>query len=68
MSAEHFHVGGRQAVYLGCFSNGEVNSLGLLIETDVEHGILLCFRQLHLLLLQGLNQRLNLIEICLPSK
>uniref|UniRef100_A0A8U7MH43 Uncharacterized protein n=1 Tax=Corvus moneduloides TaxID=1196302 RepID=A0A8U7MH43_CORMO len=52
MSAEHFHVGGRQAVNLGCFSDGEVNGLGLLIEGDVEHGIFLCFRKLYLLLLQ----------------
>uniref|UniRef100_A0A8C3UAI0 Uncharacterized protein n=1 Tax=Catharus ustulatus TaxID=91951 RepID=A0A8C3UAI0_CATUS len=52
MSTEHFHVGGRQAVNLRCFSDSEVNSLGLLIKGDVEHGIFLCFRKLHLLLLQ----------------
>uniref|UniRef100_A0A8D2NPX1 Uncharacterized protein n=1 Tax=Zosterops lateralis melanops TaxID=1220523 RepID=A0A8D2NPX1_ZOSLA len=51
-STKHFHVGGRQAVNLGCFSDSEVNSLGLLIEGDVEHGIFLCFRKLYLLLLQ----------------
>uniref|UniRef100_A0A8C5NRM3 Uncharacterized protein n=1 Tax=Junco hyemalis TaxID=40217 RepID=A0A8C5NRM3_JUNHY len=52
MSTEDFHVGGRQAVNLGCFSDSEVNSLGLLIKGDVEHGIFLCFRKLYLFLLQ----------------
>uniref|UniRef100_A0A452IV14 Uncharacterized protein n=1 Tax=Gopherus agassizii TaxID=38772 RepID=A0A452IV14_9SAUR len=56
------------AVDLGRFPNSEVNCLCPLIQGDVEHGILLSFGELHLLLLQCFNQWLNLIKICLPSQ
>uniref|UniRef100_A0A803TX21 Uncharacterized protein n=1 Tax=Anolis carolinensis TaxID=28377 RepID=A0A803TX21_ANOCA len=68
VGAEHFHVGRRQAVDLGSFPHCEMNHLNPLVQGDIKHGILFCFGELHLLLLQGLDQWLDLVEIRFSSE
>uniref|UniRef100_A0A8C6CUP8 Uncharacterized protein n=1 Tax=Moschus moschiferus TaxID=68415 RepID=A0A8C6CUP8_MOSMO len=65
---EDLHAGRGEAVDLGCLTHGEMDRLHTLVQRDVEHGVLLGLGQLHLLLLQGLNQGLHLVEVGLPAQ
>uniref|UniRef100_A0A8C9DLX7 Uncharacterized protein n=1 Tax=Prolemur simus TaxID=1328070 RepID=A0A8C9DLX7_PROSS len=68
VGVEDLHAGGREAVDLGRLPHSEVDRLHTLVQSDVEHGILLGLGELHLLLLQGLNQGLHLVEVGLPAE
>uniref|UniRef100_A0A8C6XFZ4 Uncharacterized protein n=1 Tax=Naja naja TaxID=35670 RepID=A0A8C6XFZ4_NAJNA len=68
VGAEHFHVRRGQAVDLRSFPHGEMNRLGPLVQSDVEHRILLGFRELHFLLQESLNERLDLIKVRFSPK
>uniref|UniRef100_A0A8C8UEQ1 Uncharacterized protein n=1 Tax=Peromyscus maniculatus bairdii TaxID=230844 RepID=A0A8C8UEQ1_PERMB len=68
VGVEHLHAGGRQAVDLWRLPHGEVDCLHTLLQRDVEHGILLCLGEFYLLLLQGLNQGLDLVEVSFPAE
>uniref|UniRef100_A0ABI8AFC3 Uncharacterized protein n=1 Tax=Felis catus TaxID=9685 RepID=A0ABI8AFC3_FELCA len=65
---EDLHTGGREAIDLRCLPHSEVDCLHTLVQGDIEHGILLSLGELHLLLLQCLNQGLHLVEVGLPSE
>uniref|UniRef100_A0A671G1J0 Uncharacterized protein n=1 Tax=Rhinolophus ferrumequinum TaxID=59479 RepID=A0A671G1J0_RHIFE len=68
IGVEDLHAGGGEAVDLRGLPHGEVHRLHALVQRDVEHGILLGLGELHLLLLQCLNQRLHLVEVGLPAE
>uniref|UniRef100_A0A8D1NBK0 Uncharacterized protein n=4 Tax=Sus scrofa TaxID=9823 RepID=A0A8D1NBK0_PIG len=68
VGVEDLHARRGEAVDLGGLPHGEVDRLHTLVQRDVEHGVLLGLGQLHLLLLQGLNQRLHLVEVGLPAE
>uniref|UniRef100_A0A8C6RNK3 Uncharacterized protein n=1 Tax=Nannospalax galili TaxID=1026970 RepID=A0A8C6RNK3_NANGA len=63
VGVEHLH-----AVDLGCLPYREVDGLHMLLQCDVQHGILLCLGELYLLLLQGLDQGLYLVEVGFPAE
>uniref|UniRef100_A0A8C0SGQ7 Potassium channel tetramerization domain containing 21 n=2 Tax=Canis lupus familiaris TaxID=9615 RepID=A0A8C0SGQ7_CANLF len=68
VGVEDLHAGGGEAIDLRCLPHSEVDCLHTLVQGDVEHGILLGLGQLHLLLLQCINQGLHLVEVSLSSE
>uniref|UniRef100_A0A8C7EIP5 Uncharacterized protein n=1 Tax=Neovison vison TaxID=452646 RepID=A0A8C7EIP5_NEOVI len=68
VGVEDLHAGRGEAVDLRGLAHGEVDRLHPLVQGDVEHGVLLGLGELHLLLLQGLNEGLYLVEVSLPSE